>query len=458
MTRIPTSALPALAAALAVTGCAGYAGSVTEIRSALLAGDKERALEETSDALDVGDPSELPEELDGHAPLLVLERATIKQGLARFEASAGDFRVADKHLELLDLKNDTAGNIGKYLFSDDVTTYKAPSYEKLLLNTLNMVNYLALGDLEGARVEARRLTVMQDYLSDAKQGGQSAMLSLGSYLAGFAFEMSGDEERALGYYGEALARGSYPSLRGPVQRLAACHSYRDEQLEQLLEEIGPAPQCLQTSREQGTVLVVAAHGLAPHKEAMRLPIGAALVIVGDLLGPQQTTQVNSFAAKGLLTFVNFPQMKKTPARFEGVRVLIDRAPVPSQEALDVTARVLEAWEAMKGKLMLAAITRAISRLVAGQATQVAVEQASGNGLGGLLAGLAVQGALTAADTPDTRSWVTLPSAIHLARAMVPAGRHELQVEFSGPGGLLKLKKTVDVPAGGFIVLPVSTMR
>lgn len=457
MSRIPTSAASALAATLAVTGCAGYAGSVAEVRSALLAGDKERALEETNHALGVGDPSEFPEELDGDAPLLVLERATIKQGLDRFASSASDFRVADKHLELLDLKNDTAGNIGKYLFSDDVTTYKAPSYEKLLLNTLNMLNYLAVRDLEGARVEARRLTIMQDYLTDA-DSGQSAMLSLGSYLAGFTFEVSGDDERALTYYGEALSRGMYPSLRTPVQRLSACNSYRNEQIERLLEELGPAADCRPASANEGTVLVVAAHGLAPNKEAVRLPIGAALVIAGGLLSSQQSSQVNAFAAKGLLTFVNFPQMRTTPGRFSEARVAIDGNSVPTSVALDVTERVLEAWDSMQGKLMLAAITRTLSRLVAGQATQMAVEKASGNGVGGLLAGLAVQGALTAADTPDTRSWVTLPSAIHIARADVPAGSHQIEVGFSGPGGLLKLKRTIEVPPGGYVVLPVATMR
>ncbi|MEJ7730856.1 MAG: hypothetical protein WKG00_16765 [Polyangiaceae bacterium] len=42
--------------------------------------------------------------------------------------------------------------------------YKAPAYEKLLLNAVNLKNYLAMGDLGGAKVEARRLAVMQRYV------------------------------------------------------------------------------------------------------------------------------------------------------------------------------------------------------------------------------------------------------------------------------------------------------
>jgi hypothetical protein len=121
-----------LSVLLAAAGCAGYAGSVKEVRSSLLAGDKERALEMADKALEVDKPDELPQKLKGDNALLVVERATIKQGLEQYKASAVDFRASDKHLELLDLKNDTMGNIGKFLFSDDTTVYKAPAYEKLL--------------------------------------------------------------------------------------------------------------------------------------------------------------------------------------------------------------------------------------------------------------------------------------------------------------------------------------
>ena len=66
---------------------------------------------------------------------------------------------------MLDLAHDAKDAIGEYVFSGSSGKYQAPPYEKLLVNTLDMLNYLELRDLGGARVEARRLAVMQKYIS-----------------------------------------------------------------------------------------------------------------------------------------------------------------------------------------------------------------------------------------------------------------------------------------------------
>ncbi len=453
-----------LLVAYVVSGCAGYAGAVQDMRTSLLAGNKERALKKVNGALDVRNPDELPDKIKGYDSLLLLERATIKQGLEQHKSSAVDFRASDKHLELLDLKNDTMGNIGKFLFSDDSTVYKAPAYEKLLLNTLNLLNYLAQYDLEGARVEARRMRVMQDYLAD-EESEQDAVLGLGSYLAGFTFEMSGKAEQALQHYDEALSREGYSSLKGPIRRLAGCTGYRTERLDSIigsLKEQDPTAQSPQTCQlkppGKGTILVVSTVGLAPHKVARRIPIGAAIVIAGALLGAIQTAQAQRFAAKGILTWINFPTMEKTPERFSRTSTSVDGHAIKSESGLNVTEQVIRAWDSIKGTLMVAAITRMITRLVAGSATEGAIKAAGGNGIGALFAGLAVQGALTAADTPDTRSWVTLPSKIFIARTEVPAGTHEIKVTFEGKLGRSVITKTVKVAEGGFVVVPVASMR
>ncbi len=450
----------AILLATVVGGCAGYAENVQAMRSSLLSGNKAEALKQANKAMKVKKPDEFPEKLKGDAALLVLERGTIKQSLDQFKSSSADFRAADQNLELLDLQKDTMGNIGKYLFSDDSTVYKAPAYEKLLINTLNMINYLALSDMEGARVEARRLRVMQDYLKN-EESKQSSLLGLGSYLSGFAFEMSGEAEQALRHYDEALVNGPYPSLTGPVRRLAGCVSYRSERLEALLgqgtdDESGPTCQVKPVGK--GTILVIAGCGLAPHKVPKRIPIGAAVVIAGALLGAMQTAQAQRFAARGLLTFVNFPVLQKTPDRFARVTTRLGQEVVPTEVGLNVSEQVIQAWDSIKGKLMVAAITRMLTRIAASVATEQVVKSAGGSSVGGLLAGLAVQGAMTVADTPDTRSWVTLPSLVYLSRMEVPPGEHQVVVTFEGKGGRIQVTQTVSVKEGGFVVVPFSTMR
>jgi uncharacterized protein len=451
-------------AAAFASGCAGYAGDVQEIRSALLAGDVPGALKESDRALEVGEPDEYPKDVGGNTSLLVLERASVKQALASHASSALDFQVADKNLEVLDLKNDTAGNIGKWLFSDNATVYKAPPHEKLLLNTLNMLNYLATGDLESARVEARRFEIARRYVEDAYSPAE-ARLGLGEYLAGFTFEMSGRFEQALYHYDRALGAGVDVSVEEAIRRVAACDPFRTDRITALLANGMPevAPTCDLPRKDRGTVLIVASNGLAPYKRAIRIPIGAALVIAGTVmygpgLGMTDANQANELAAKGLLTWINFPDLMRSKPRFARVDAALDGRPLSMSLREDVSRLVSASWDAVKGTFMAAAIVRMVTRAVAGEATEQATKAGGAAGGLALLAGLAVEGALVAADTPDTRSWVTLPSEVFLARTEVQPGRHRVAVAYQGAAGRMVVDRVVDVAPGDFAVVPVASMR
>ena len=152
------------AAALAAVGCASHSDKTKPFRTALDAGQPKQALVEVNEMLDVDSAKELPEEIGGDNALLLLDRGMVLQSIDDYKLSSRDLEVSDKQIEVLDFSRNAAHDIGKYLFSDDVGPYKAPAYEKLMINTMNMVNYLARGDLQGARIEARRLAVMQKFL------------------------------------------------------------------------------------------------------------------------------------------------------------------------------------------------------------------------------------------------------------------------------------------------------
>jgi len=440
-----------------LVNCAGYEGAVAEMHASLLSGDKLNALEQANAALEVKEADEYPEKLVGNNSLLLLERAMIKQSLFDYKSSAADFGTSDKNLELLDLQNDTLGNIGQFIFSDDATKYQAPAYEKLLLNTFNMLDYLSMGDMEGARVESRRLRIMQKYLA-AEESEQSALLDLGSYLAGIAFEAGGQYENALSFYADALGAHSYESLAEPVRRLASCTSFKDERIEKFIESVGgPLPQCTPIEEGKGTLLVVSGVGLVPRKTAIRIPIGAAVAIAGALLVPMTLEQLNGLIARGLVTWINFPAMKPPPGVYTTAQTIVDGAPAGGEVASNISEKVVAAWESIKPKLMAAAIVRMVTRLAAGVATEVAVSKASGSAVGGLLAGLAVQGTMTAFDTPDTRSWTTLPSKVFVTRMILPEGEHEVTVVFNGKGSE-QVSKKVTISSGGYTVISVSSMR
>ena len=229
--RFPAAALCLLL--LVVVGCASHSRRTEEARSALDELRPKRALELLNKELQVDGPEDLPANVTGDQTLLILDRAMVLQQLGEYELSSRDLEVADKSIELLDFSRNALDDVGKYLFSDSSGPYRAPAYEKLMINTMNMVNYLVRGDLNGSRVEARRLAVMQKFIEESKDPAD-ALLGPGSYLAGFTFEKSGKADEALRYYDEALQYGSYGTLREPVRRLGESSSYSSPRLRKLL--------------------------------------------------------------------------------------------------------------------------------------------------------------------------------------------------------------------------------
>ena len=63
-------------------------------------------------------------------------------------AEPAGLRAADKAIDMLDLAHNAGDSIGEYVFSGSSGRYEAPPYEKLMINTLNMLNYLETRDLE----------------------------------------------------------------------------------------------------------------------------------------------------------------------------------------------------------------------------------------------------------------------------------------------------------------------
>src|SRR5690606_34966657 len=159
----------------------------------------------------------------------------ISQSIGDYKASSSDLQYADKKVEMLDMSRTAVDDIGKYVFSDDTGPYKAPPYEKVMINTANMQNYLAAHDLNGARIEARRLSIIQDYLKDNKNPAL-ALNAPGSYLAGFVFERSGRPDIALRYYDEALAHVDFQTLAEPIMRLSEQTPYSTDRLRKYIEE------------------------------------------------------------------------------------------------------------------------------------------------------------------------------------------------------------------------------
>jgi hypothetical protein len=409
----------------AAGGCASYSDHTKAARTALDAGRARVAADEYNKLLEVKSDADLPADLKGDKVVQVLERSTILAQLEEYPLSSRDLEVSDKNIEMLDFSRSTMDDVAKFIFTDDAGPYQAPPYEKLMINTLNMINYLVRGDLNGARIEARRYAVMNQYLSEHETQGKT-MTGPGSYLAGFVFEKSRQPGEALRYYDEALAYGNYTSLQEPVRRLSKLDAYRTPRLTALIGKGGDEPPGA-ADDDSAEILIVVNYGRVPAKIAKRVPVGLALTIASGSISPESRARANALAAQGLVTWVNFPTIEMPDVAYAYATGFVDRKPLLLDNVTAIDVETVKAWKENLGVIVASAITRMITRVVAGETTR----RVAGGGVGGLLLSLGTQATMTAVDTPDTRAWSTLPARIAVARVRVPAGKHVIELSARG---------------------------
>lgn len=444
------SQLSILLLATLLMACPSYTDEVADAHRSVIHGDADSAVSLINGQLDVDSIQEVPDKIEKNNTLLLLERATIMQGQGRFDLSARDMMIVDQRLEWLDIDRAAARDVGKYLYSDDVTNYKAPPYERLLLNTLNMINFLATHDLESARVEARRFLIMESfYLDDQGKALLPGLLALGSYLAGATFEASREYDEAARHYSRAWLYG----IRDENLRVRLLDLYRISgysgagvdspffvRLREDARAAGPMTwDEYRDKHQRGDTLVIAQFGVVPYKQATRVGANQALTIASTRsMDPSTRAQATSMVASGALNSINFPQLTRQglPMRDGGsAAVRIDDQRIGLFEGMDVGRSVEIAWLEIAGLLMVVVIMCVIMCAALGQGTRAAGAAAAQSdnsttatlGVLGWLVGLGAEAALSAADTPDTRSWTTLPEHIRLSRIKLPQGMHTAEI-------------------------------
>ena len=122
----------------------------------------------------------------------------------RFKESNEYFEKADLFVE--DFKKKALEEGAALLLNPNISTYRGEDHEILMINYYKAVNYLQMGDNENALVEARRMdlrlqALSQKYKSDKKYQ-KDAFIHL---LMGIVYDASGEYNNAFIAYRNALA-------------------------------------------------------------------------------------------------------------------------------------------------------------------------------------------------------------------------------------------------------------
>ncbi|UCE90445.1 MAG: hypothetical protein JSW10_06445 [Pseudomonadota bacterium] len=400
----PGLILVALAFA-ALGGCATYSEKVKTVEGHLRAQDPEKALQ-ALDKIHYPDKDQV---------LYQMDKATLLR-------MAGDYRASNTALEQAKvlIEELTAPSVteqaARFTVNDASTSYIGTPLEQLMVHVYAALNYLELGDIGAARVEALQMDQVIRRLNEYRKGSRPLDVAFARYLSGIVFEHLLEWSDAMiacrkaynAYteFGPVLGVELPASLKHALLRLAEQQGL-DAELAQYRKSFGITQwQSLASRSAQAEIIFFLHNGLAPIK--------------------RQRSIIAPVPSSGQLIRISVPEYegrggKARIARLQAGDELIDTVRV---ENIDAVAR-LTLEEQMPAIMARTAARNAIKYTVAHQA-----------GRQDDLAGLLVNLFNVATEIADTRSWLTLPGEIQMARLLLPPGRYDLRVDVLGSGGVM----------------------
>jgi uncharacterized protein len=368
--------------------------------------------------------------------LSLLEKARLNYLAQDWQQSRKEFasvaEVLDAEAEKAKLRiSRGVANITSLVSSDNALAYDMPAYEQSMLHTYQALNYLFLGQLEGALVEVRRANLVQENAlkqhqqeldkgevsvdkTNLKQTYPSMSAMIGNikngfqnaytfYLSGILYEAAAQPNDAYIDYKRALE--IYPDnhyLQQDVLRLASQLNMVDE-LDQFSKLYGTYAE--DSRSNNGEVVIIIEQGVINAKQeiGLNLPI---------------------FSGRNQPRFFSFalPVYQGTLKQYAPLTVNVAEQQYSSEQ---ITRLQSLASKQLQDQVP-ALVTRQALRLIAKEQLRSTMSKEGGD-IGNILATIYNM----ASEHADTRSWLTLPDEVQILRLPLPEGKQQLKLHYGG---------------------------
>lgn len=411
----PGLILVALAIA-ALNGCATYSEKAGAVEGHLRAQDPEKALA-ALERIQYPDKDQV---------LYLMDKAMLLRMAGNYRESNAALERAKVLIEELTAPSVTE-QAARFTVNDASTSYIGTPLEQLMVHVYAALNYLELGDIGAARVEALQMDQVIRRINEYRKGSRPLDVAFARYLSGIIFEDLQEWSDAMiacrkaynAYteFGPVLEVELPESLKHALLRLAEQQGL-DNELAQYRESFGVTQWQSTASRATQAEIVFFLHnGLAPIKRERS--------IIAPVPGSGQLIRISVPEYEGRGSKARSARLQTDAARVDTVRV----------ENIDRVAR-LTLEEQMPAIMARTAARNAIKYAVADQA-----------GRQDDLAGLLVNLFNIATEVADTRSWLTLPGEIQMARLLLPPGRYDLRIDLLGTGGVMASRSWPGIELG-----------
>lgn len=390
---------------------------------------------------------------------------------------AGEYRRSAKALERAhDMAEDrytksiSKGSLS-LMTNDLALPYMPGDNERLLIHYYSMLDYLRLGEMEDAVVEARRLSYQLERFDEKRDPMDASTRATLRYLAGAVFETAGDQNDASVAYRNAaqlVGDSAFRSIRlgGRSDRIPLASTVSLPSNGWGFEAATP---------QYGEIVLVVEYGFVAHRVEQQLLVAVDEDDVGlfanrsdekvrvharhvsdKLMLTMRPSSIGSleyddrdhrhrghdhdgrahFSSADIWLKLAWPVYHRPPVLDGRPWITLgDGSAAPMSLQADVSDAVVSDYN-RQAALML---TRAVARAAVKQAVAKAAEE-SADGKGdkkkkeGWLAREAVELTGRLLERADTRSWQLLPAQMGVVRLQVPAGRQSLKLTIPGYAG------------------------
>ena len=412
---------------IALAGCATYSESFGVIERNLAAREYDAALQHI-------------EKQSGSKTgrvLYLLDKGMVLRMKRDFAGSNQALEAAKAEMERLYAAS-VSENALSFVVNDATVSYAGDDYEQVLVHLYMALNFLELGQPGDARVEALQVDIKLREIGEKIAGSKFTEDALSRYLTGIIYEELGEWSDAMIAYRSAyIAYKKYQAnyglsmpdmLKRDLVRLAQRQGLADEAA-QYRKEFGldRPPKQSRAAEQEGELVFVLNNGLAPIK---REKVVGAFAPPPSVMAEAATPHRPVTPAPTVVVNIALPYYESRPNRVLAARVSVAGKQVSTQmmEDIDAIAR------ASLDSRMPAIAARSVARAVAKGAIQESVDRAGNRNNDvavELLGSFFVRVAAIATERADTRSWLTLPANVQLARLSLPPGSYTVTVDLLG---------------------------
>ena len=375
--------------------------------------------------------------------LYLLDQGMVLRMKRDFAGSNQALEAAKAEMERLYAAS-VSENALSFVVNDATVSYAGDDFEQVLVHLYMALNYLELGQPNVARVEALQVDIKLREIGEKIPGSKFTEDALTRYLTGVIYEELGEWSDAMIAYRKAYeAYKKYQvnyglampdMLKHDLLRLAQRQGLADEAAQYSKEfgiELGQEEG--RVSEPEGELVFVLNNGLAPIK---REKVGGVSAPPPSVMMDAARPHMQVTPAPPVVVNIALPYYESRPNNVLNARISVSGKRVYTQMMENIDAIAKASLDSRMPAITARSIARAVSKI----AIQESVDRAGRYGRNKdndlaleLLGSFLVRVAAVATERADTRSWLTLPANVQLARFPLQPGSYTITVELLGAG-------------------------